>query len=241
MTILIPVVGQGNTKSDTIYMRGLHEVRRKTILQYVYESLSQIENSRFVIVLKREDVVNYHIDDMIRLLIPEVEIVIADGQTAGSACSCLLAVDMISGSEPLIIAGCDQLFLENPRKIISDFMKHDYDGGVVIFDDIHPRWSFVRTNQEGLVIEAAEKRPISRNACSGFYYFKNGIDFVQSAESMILKGASINGSYYVAPVFNEMVLLQKKIGSYKIDKGSYFNFKQDKGIEEYERYLQENT
>ena len=52
------------------------------------------------------------------------------------------------------------------------------DGGVIVFDSVHPRWSFVRVDKAGFVIETAEKRPISRLATAGFYYFRRGADFV---------------------------------------------------------------
>lgn len=240
MNILIPIVSNGRQTEQTQYIKSLLEIQKKTILQYVYESLNQIDSAKFVIVIRKDDVKKYHLDDMVRLLIPNCKIVISDGETSGSACSCLLAVDLLPWDEPLIIAGGDQLMLENPQNVISTFTEKDYDGGVVIFDDIHPRWSFVKLDHDGMVIEAAEKRPISRNATTGFYYFKKAQYFVEAVEEMIKKGASVNGQYYVCPCFNEMVLANKKIGTYRISKIEYFNFNQRSSIDEYEKYLKEN-
>ena len=239
MNILVPIVGGENEKDTSQYIRNLYEIQKKTILQYVYESLNQIEDAHFIVVVRKEDAAKYHLDDMVRLLIPDCEIVTAVGATKGSACSCLLAVDLLEEEEPLVIAGGDQLMLQNPQTVIEEFKTKDYDGGVVIFDDIHPRWSFVKLDGENMVIEAAEKRPISRNATTGFYYFKKADDFIHSAQEMIRKDASVNGQYYVCPCFNEMVLEHKKIGTYRISKQEYFNFNQQKGMDDYERYLKE--
>lgn len=239
MNILMPIVGSEDGKYDNQYIRNLYEIQKKTVLQYVYESLSQIRDAHFVVIVRREDTRKYHLDDMVRLLIPGCKVIIADGATSGSACSCLLAVDEIDEQEPLIIAGGDQLMLRNPQDIISEFQRNDYDGGVVIFDDIHPRWSFVKLNEDGMVIEAAEKRPISRNATTGFYYFKKAGDFIHASQEMIRKAASVNGNYYVCPCFNEMVLEYKRIGTFRISKMEYFNFSQQKGMDDYERYLKE--
>lgn len=237
MHVLIPIVSSGKDDGNNQYIRSLYEIKKKTILQYVYESLAQLEDAHFTIIIKKEDERRYHLDDMVRLLIPDCKIVISDGKTSGAACSCLLAVDEIDDDEPLIVAGGDQLMLENPQNVIDFFGKDDYDGGVVIFEDIHPRWSYVKLNEDGLVVEAAEKRPISKNATTGFYYFKRGEDFVRSAEDMIRKGASVDGKYYVCPAFNEMVLRHKRIGTYRISKMDYFNFGQQKSVDDYERYL----
>ncbi len=237
MKIIMPIVGSGTEKERSPYIRSLYEIQKKTILQYVYESLSQIEGAEFIVIVRREEVRNYHLDDMIRLLIPDCEVIISDGATQGAACSCLLAVDLIHDEEPLIIAGGDQLMLENPQTVVSEFWKHGYDAGAVVFEDIHPRWSYVRLGKDGLVAEAAEKRPISKNATTGFYYFRHGKYFIHAVEEMIRKGASVNGQYYVCPCFNELVLEHKKIGVYQISKMEYFHFGQPKSMDDYERYL----
>lgn len=125
----------------------------------------------------------------------------------------------------------------NLNEVVNNFIKNDYDAGTIIFEDIHPKWSYVKLDESGLVIQAAEKRPISKNATTGFYYYKKAKDFLDSATLMIKKGASVNGVYYVAPSLNEMVLKQKKIGTYRVDKSNYFNLKKQSGREEYENYL----
>ena len=225
MKIIVPMGGD-NESITTQYMRSLYEIEKKTVLQHVYEHLS-----------KREDVSKYHIDDMIKLLVPNVRVIIAEGKTKGSICTCLLAIDSLDDEESLIIVGADQVLNINLNEVVNNFIKNDYDAGTIIFEDIHPKWSYVKLDESGLVIQAAEKRPISKNATTGFYYYKKAKDFLDSATLMIKKGASVNGVYYVAPSLNEMVLKQKKIGTYRVDKSNYFNLKKQSGREEYENYL----
>ena len=118
-------------------------------------------------------------------------------------------------------------------------MQNGYDGGVAIFDDVHPRWSYVRLDDTGMVIEAAEKRPISRNAVAGFYYFKRASSFFDAAKRMILKNADVGGSFFVCPTFNEMILQHKRVGVYSIQKSEYYNFNHASGIEAYKNHLRE--
>ena len=101
MKILIPIAGKNTVDDKSQYIKTLYEIEKKTVLQYVYESLSQIRGAEFIVVLRHEDVLNYHLDDMVRLMIPQVEVIVADGPTQGSACSCLLAIDQIEEDEPL--------------------------------------------------------------------------------------------------------------------------------------------
>lgn len=238
MKVLIPIVGNDKMSGNTDYMLSLYEIERKTIFQYVYDFLSPIEDAEFIVILRKQDVKNYHFDQIVKLLIPDVKVVIADGETKGSVCSCLLAIDYIDDDEPIVISSSNQLFVGDTNAIIKEFMEKDYDGGIVTFEDIHPKFSFVRLDENNMVIEAAEKRPISKHATAGFYYFKKGSDFVESAISMISKDAAVNGKYYLAPVYNEMVLKQKKIGIHSIDRDDYFLLKEKSGIEAYRKYLE---
>ena len=73
----------------------------------------------------------------------------------------------------------------------------------LVFRDpsMNPKWSFARINEEGLVIEVAEKNPISDLATIGIYLFARGKDFVISALDMIVANDRVNGEFYM-PVYN---------------------------------------
>lgn len=237
INVIIPIAGPGKKLSDTEYIKSLQEIERKTILQYVFESLQPLEADSFNVVIKRQDVNNYHLDNVVKLLRPDANVVVAEGETMGAACTCMLAVDHLDMEAPLIITGGDQILTISPVEILDYFMEQDFDGGVAIFDDVHPRWSYVKLDEQGHVIEAAEKRPISRNATAGFYYFKKAKYFFVAAQRMILKNASVNGSFFVCPAFNEMILQQQIIGTYRIHKDQYYSFSHDSGVEAYKEYL----
>ena len=68
------------------------------------------------------------------------------------------------------------------------------------------------------VIEVAEKKVISNNATAGIYYYRKGKDFVKAAYSMIQKDIRINNEFYICPIFNEMIINDKLIKIYPIDK-----------------------
>ena len=235
--LVIPIAGPDKDATNTDYIKSLQEIQRKTVLQYAFESLQPIQATNFVVVIKRRDVDHYHLDNVVKLLRPGAKVVIAEGETMGAACSCMLAVDQLDMDAPLLITGVDQLLIVPTDQIICDFIERGLDGGVVIFDDIHPRWSFVKLDEQGFVTEAAEKRPISRNAVAGFYYFKKAAYFFEAAKKMISKNASVNGSFFVCPVFNEMILQQMTIGTFRIKKDQYYSFSHDSGIEAYKIYL----
>lgn len=143
MNIIIPIGGANNVTAESDYIKSLQEIERKTVLQYVFESLQAVFADRFIVVIKKEDAVRYHLDDIARLLRPGIEVVLAEGETMGAACTCMLAVDKVALDEPLFITGSNQILLASSRDILDEFQRCGYDGGVAIFDDVHPRWSFV--------------------------------------------------------------------------------------------------
>ena len=92
-------------------------------------------------------------------------------------------------------------------------------------------------NNNNEISETAEKRPISKNAIAGFYYFKKGSDFVEAAMKMIEKDANINEFYYIAPSLNEMILKGKKLSAYPVGNDKYHTFYTPHKVEEYEKKL----
>ena len=82
----------------------------------------------------------------------------------------------------------------------------------------HPKWSYAKVDENGFVIEVAEKNPISDIATVGIYYWKHGKKFVEYAESMISKDIRVNNEFYVCPVFNEALLDGAKIKTFDIPK-----------------------
>jgi len=120
---------------------------------------------------------------------------------------------------------------------LNDFRDRNLDGGIIVFRDVHPRWSFIKVNQEGFAIECAEKRPISNLATTGLYYFKKGSDFVFAVTSMLKKSASVDGNYYICPAYNEMILGQKKIGVYEVPKQAYVTLAHPGSVRVYEEKL----
>ena len=240
MNIIIPIAGgaPSQPQQSTQYIRGLQEIRRKTILQYVMETLQNVPADSCNVIIRRRDAVTYHLDNIIQLLRPGARVVYAEGDTMGAACSCMLAIDHVDPEEPLLIANGDQVLTVDPQIILQSFVERGLDGGAAIFDDIHPRWSYVKLDENDLVIEAAEKRPLSRNAVAGLYYYRKARFFFEAAQDMIAKGAHVNGKYYVCPVFNEMILRNLRIGVYRIRKDQFYHLGHDSGVEAYEEYLE---
>jgi len=243
MNLLILLAGPSIAFTDAGYTfpKPLIEINGKPLIQLVIEHLEPLvkNGARLIFLIRYEDNFRYHISSVIKLLSPAAKIVEVRGETSGAACTALLAVDWIANPEQLIILNGDQIIEEDLFGVVCTFQKRQLDGGIIVFKDVHPRWSFVKCNVEGMLVEAAEKRPISNLATAGFYYFASGAKFVEAAQSMILKDASVNGLFYVCPTYNELVLRNCQIGIHEIHKTNYISLSTPQGVQSYECMISE--
>lgn len=88
---------------------------------------------------------------------PNCKIVEVDGMTEGAACTTLLAKEFIDNDNPLFIANSDQFVEWNVMEFMYRMTESDVDGGIVTFESTHPKWSYAKTNELGMVTEVAEK------------------------------------------------------------------------------------
>jgi len=240
INILIPLAGTNQffSENEYPYPKPLIEINDKTMIEHVISNFDSIKKDKqFIFIVNNEDCKKYHLDNVLNLLTYNTcKIIKINKETKGAVCSAMMAIEYINNDTPLIIANADQLFNDNLEDLISDF--YDYDGGVISFDSIHPRWSYARLDEGNYIVETAEKRPLSKHAIAGLFYFKEGKDFISSAMNMIKKDVNINGLYYISPTLNEMVLQNKKLIIKKIDNDKYHTFYTPQKIQEYERLKQ---
>lgn len=205
----------------------------------VIENFASLTDKKFIFVVNKADCDRHHLDNVLSLLTDsQCEIVKLSGETKGAICSVLMAIEYINSQKHLIISNGDQVIDVNLPQVMQDFEGRKLDAGVITFESVHPKWSYIRTDEGGHIIEAAEKRPLSKNAIAGFYYFKQGADFVKAAMQSIAKDANVNGLYYIAPTLNEIVLANKVLGYYKIPAEKYHSFYSPQKIKEYEKELE---
>ena len=244
INILIPLGGK-STFFDALeyqYPKPLIEINGKPMIQLIIENYNSLkEDKKFIFVVKKGDCAKFHIDDIIQLLTNNnSKIIKISENTKGAACSALMAIEELDNNYELIIANGDQILDVDFGAVVKHFREANSDAGVITFNSVHPKWSYIRLDSEGIVVETAEKRPISPHAIAGFYYFKKSQEFIQAAYGSISKDANVDGQYYIAPTLNELILENKKIGFYKIENGAYHSFYSPKKVEEFENKLKHN-
>ena len=216
MKILIPMAGRGKRFEDAGYSfpKPLIDINGKTMIQIIIENLNF--SAEHILICQKEHYEKYVLKELLDLITPNCKIIQVSEITEGAACTALLSKESINNDEELIIANSDQWVNWNNQHFLSFLRDNDADGGIVTFYYTHPKWSFVKLDDEGKVTIVAEKKPISNIATVGIYYFKKGKYFVEAAEQMIGKNIRTNNEFYIAPVYNEMIQSNKKILNYPI-------------------------
>lgn len=235
MNILILAAGHTNPNDQNdSYPLCLAEVDGELLIELLIRSCESVDRAKFIVALRENDIRRYHLDNVVQLLAPDTTVLRVGENTKGAACTALLAVGHIDNNEELLILNGNELVDADFSVILNDFRARKLAAGVVTFPSVHPRYSYVRVNAEDLVIEAAEKNPISRMATIGFYWFAQGKDFVRAAKGMIYKDASVNDLFYICPSLNELVLEQARIGAYEIEASQYHPLKTEQQLTQYD-------
>ncbi len=229
INVIMPIAGLGSRFSNVgiTTPKPLISLLGKHMVEWAADSLPFIERKNFIFIVRKEHIDSHKIDqELKRLFHPEVKIIVIDHLTEGAACTVLLAKNLINNQTPLIITDCDHYF---ESKLYEQFINDPTIDGVIPVKDVdpEPKWSFCRTNSDMKVIEIAEKKPISRYANIGAYYFKTGEYFVHAAERMIAEDRRVNGEFYIAPVYEMLIEEGKHIKAALCDRGWWIGTPED--------------
>jgi HAD superfamily hydrolase (TIGR01509 family) len=220
MNVLIPMAGAGSRfeKAGYTFPKPLIEVNGKPMIQTVVDNLNI--DARHIFIVQKSHCEKYNLRNMLDTISPGCEVVEVDGITEGAACTTLLAKEFINNDQPLLMANSDQYVDWDSNEFMYSMIGDTVDAGILTFKSTHPKWSFVKLDDDGFVNEVAEKNPISDIATVGIYYWNKGSDYVKYAEDMISKDIRHNNEFYVCPVFNQAIEDSKKVKIFNIDSDS---------------------
>ena len=234
MTMRALILGAGNAQTDTEATPvWLAESNGEILVERFVRACRGLD-AKLVFAVRAQDMKRFRIDSVIALAAPGSAVVPVAGETQGAACTALLCIRHIDPADELLILNSNEFLDIDYQAAVEGFRQQNYDAAVVTFHSIHPRYSYVLLDENGLIVEAAEKHPISRHATAGFYWFRRGADFIAAAQDMIRKDAHVDGKFFISLVFNELVLKQKRMGVLEVDSRHYFPLKSRRQVSVYE-------
>ena len=246
MNVLVPIGGWDRyfREEDFAFPKPLIEISGAPLIEHTLRCLCNLDaEQHFTFVVRDEDCRRFSLDNILRIVTEgkKSSIVRLHAPTQGAVCSCLWAIDQLDPDEELVISNSDQVIRGDLSLMIQDFRRRKLDAATLTFDSTHPRFSYVRLDEDDLLSETSEKRVISRIANAGLYYFRRSQDFIDGAMRLLNNATPVQGGYFVSQVLNELVLDGKRIGRHHITQDRYFPLYTPQKVAEYEKNLAESS
>jgi len=206
------MAGRGRRFEGYDNHKPLIEFGGKTLIEHAVTSLDL--QGRYIFITQQQHNQQYGLDQQLKSIVPDCEIVEINIDTEGPACSALMAGDIINNDEPLVIANCDQIMCWDGAVFLHNAQL--YDGTIVTYYETADKNSYARLDSRGHVTEIREKEPISTVSLNGIHYWQKGRYFVDSAEQMIANNERYNGEFYIGPTYNYMIKQGYTVGIHHI-------------------------
>ena len=214
LSVVIPMAGRGSRFADCGYSlpKPLLPVHGTPMIELVAHNLMPSVPARFVFICRREHLAQYGFAAALRAAAPGCVILELDAVTEGAACTVMLAEEAVDAGDTLVIANSDQWVEHSIDRHLARLHRHHLDGLIMTMTATDPKWSFVELGAGGRVTNVVEKVPVSDEATVGIYTFARAADYFAAARSMIAADKRVNGEFYVAPAYNELIAQGAAIG-----------------------------
>jgi dTDP-glucose pyrophosphorylase len=218
LNIVLPIAGRGSRFADAGYSlpKPLIPVHGVPMIEAVVQNIRPRSSHHFIFVAQRAHLEHQGMRETLERAAPGCTIIPVTHVTEGAACTVLLSRQFIDSQDPLMLANSDQ-WVDTDINMYLNVMDEQGAGGLIMTmtaDD--PKWSFVGLDERRAVTRVAEKQVISHEATVGIYNFRHGCDFVRAADAMIAKNLRVNGEFYVAPVYNELIAEGMRIAIHNV-------------------------
>lgn len=234
INIVIPMAGAGSRFAKAGYElpKPFINVKGKMMIERVLDNL-KYEGAKYILIAKKEHTDTYpQFFDRLKSTY-DITITTVDNLTDGAACTILSAHRYINNDRPMMIANSDQIVDINIGDFIDDCFERKLDGSILTFNNEDIKWSYAKTDKDGLVEEVAEKNPISDHATVGIYLYSKGKYLIDGTMDMIAQADKTNHEYYVCPAYNYIIQSGKKIGIYEIKESDMHGTGTPKDLERY--------
>jgi NDP-sugar pyrophosphorylase family protein len=220
LNIVLPIAGRGRRFAEAGYAlpKPLIPVHGEPMIATVVRNIRPAAPHRVIFVALRDHLRSFGMREALERAAPGSIVVPVDGVTEGAACTVLLARDYIDTDDPLMLANSDQWVDADIDRYLATMEAQALDGLIMTMTADDPKWSFVGLSPMGLVNRVVEKQAISTEATVGIYNFRRGREFVRAADRMIARNLRVNGEFYVAPVYNELIAEGARIGIHNVGR-----------------------
>lgn len=220
LNIVLPIAGRGSRFVTAGYTlpKPLIPVHGVPMIELVVRNVRPSVPHRFIFIALQEHLEHLQMRETLARVAPGSVVIPVREVTEGAACTVLLASDLVGGDDALMIANSDQWVDIAIDDYLAAMDRASADGLIMTMWADHPKWSFVARDASGRVCRVVEKEVVSHDATVGIYNFRRGRDFVRAAQQMIARDLRVNGEFYVAPTYNQLIDEGATIATYDVGR-----------------------
>lgn len=235
------MAGLGSRFTNIGFTVPKHEIfaNGKTLFEWSMLSLTDFFGEKFVFIARKGGYNSKFIDSACaRLGIERYSILELDYLTDGQAATALLADSEFTKDEPVIIYNIDTYVCEDSIKRT----EVTGDGFIPVFRAEGDKWSFIKVDEDGQIIDVVEKKRISDLATIGFYYFKSWQMYCDYYNKYADAIKSEYREVYIAPLYHYMLKDGLSLGYSIIESDSVHVLGTPEDVSEFASdYMNENT
>lgn len=242
LNIVIPMAGSGTRfkKEGFDLPKPLIQINGKSLIEYSISSLGIKGRLIFITRLYDNPQYNKILSQKLKELGEDTIEIQTKRLTRGASETCLLASKYIDNDDGLIITNCDQYLAWDSSLFLNYINKTECDGVVVTHKSNDPKNSFAKINEDGNVVQFAEKNPISSDALVGIHYWRNGKDFVESSKKLLSDFENnLRPECFVSETFNYLIERNKIIKTYEIHPNEYISLGTPNDVSIYQSKIKE--
>lgn len=208
--IVIPMAGMSSRFFKAGYTKPKYMLKAhgKTLFEHSVSSFKKyFKTERFLFIVRDVYETPMFVEEESQMLgICDFELVVLDKETRGQAETVALGLESASDYD-------GQLTIFNIDTFRPGFkfpsLAEDSDGYLEVFKGEGDNWSFAKplNDNSKLVLETAEKNPISDLCSTGLYHFKNKHLYLKAYYEYLNKPESEweKGELYIAPLYNTLI------------------------------------
>ena len=197
----MPMAGNGSRFQDQGYTQVKPMIPVNGIPMFVHaERCIGLDFDERIFIVRKE----HNIKSDVLEWYPDATVIELDYETEGTACTLLTAREHFEDGSSIFVSNCDQ-HIEWNRDLAQRIIDTPgVDGLIPNFHcpERHPKWSYALVDNYHNINKVAEKNPISDWATVGYYYWRDGQQFIRSVEAMMEANDRVNGEFYTCPVYN---------------------------------------
>jgi glucose-1-phosphate thymidylyltransferase len=228
MILVFPVAGRGaRFYPQTAQLpKCLIPVRGRLMIEWALDSIHHEDHEVLFI---------YHHDQLplirhaLRDLMPAAQFFEQSTPLGGAADTVFQAREIWEPERDVVIVDCD-------IHAVSEYQHRgwhlvDGDGSVLVFASNDPMKSYVKLN-DGLVVDAVEKEPVSDLAIGGIYHFRSGAALAEAMQDLFTSDDRVQGEFYVSGALRRYLERRPRIRVVRAE--AHFDLGMPEGVKEFE-------